>query len=275
VGYVYLLENPQIEVSDATGHIVYEFMVPIGTDANWKISPNIQNQSGLFMFTLDDPTGFDGYWPCQNPQIFSPMGYGQITFNAIDDVPPPPDQINIWWTDGPPYTVFIEWSQPDINDFDHFNVYYSVNAGNWELLTETIGRQLQYFSDNGDYTEFYVTTVDHSGQESEASATVVFDITIGIPEANEEIELSVFPNPAQTEINLSLHIQNTGNYIIEVQNTAGQVIANLFEGTLSSGVQTLRWNRAGVDGKPVPGGLYLLTVIGSNHKECYKIILKH
>jgi hypothetical protein len=273
VGYVYLLENPQIEVSDATGHIVYEFMVPIGTDANWKISPNIQNQSGLFMFTLDDPTGFDGYWPCQNPQIFSPMGYGQITFNAIDDVPSPPDQINIWWTDGPPYTVFIEWSQPDINDFDHFNVYYSVNAGNWELLTETIGRQLQYFSDNGDYTEFYVTTVDHSGQESEASATVVFDITIGISENKPWMNMNVFPNPASDRMSIVLEIVMAGFYDIHLINANRQTIRQLYCGQLAAGSRIFHLNATDNNDNPVPNGIYFLTVNGEGKNKSYKVVV--
>lgn len=273
VGYTYLLENPQIEVSDATGYIVYEFMVPIGTDANWKISPNPQNQSGLFMFTLDDPTAFDSYWPCQNPQIFSPIGYGQITFDAEDTEPVPPDPVNIWWTDGPPYTVFVEWNQPDINDFDHFNVYYSLNSGNWELLTETIGRQLQYLSAGGEYTEFYVTTVDQGGQESEPSATVVFDITIGMDETQPGMIQRVFPNPASGNIQISLDIRQAGLYDVVIRNVTGQAIHQVYHGYLTDDRIILNWNGTNQKGNLVQNGIYFLNLTGAGINESYKVVV--
>jgi hypothetical protein len=273
VGYTYLIENPQIAVSDATGHIVYEFVIPIGTDANWKIAPNAQDQSGLFMFTLDDPTAFDGYWPCLNPQIFSPIGYGQITFDAEDAVPPPPDEINIWWTDGPPFSVSVEWSQPDINDFDHFNVYYSVLSGNWELLTETIGRQIQYISNNGDYTEFYVTTVDHSQQESAQSGTVAFDLTVGTGENASGTIRNVFPNPASEYINISLEIEHQGIYDITIRNLTGQTMHQLYHGNLTKGTKILHWNGIDDKGHPVQNGIYILIVSGPGLIESYKVVV--
>jgi len=248
-------------------------VIPIGTDANWKIAPNVQNQSGLFMFTLDDPTGFDSYWPCQNPQIFSPIGYGQITYDGEDAIPAPPQSINIWWTDGPPYSVFVEWSQPDINDFDHFNVYYSVNSGNWELLTETIGRQIQYISNSDDYTEFYVTTVDHNDQESTPSATVVFDITIGIDEYSSGMIRSIFPNPASENINISLEIRHEGYYEISIQNLTGKTVHWLYQGNLTAGNKILHWNSLDDHGNPVPNGMYFLTVKGQGRNESYKVVI--
>ena len=50
VGFTEVLENPQIEVSAATGHIVYEFVLPLGSTDVWQIDYNSQNQSGLLHF---------------------------------------------------------------------------------------------------------------------------------------------------------------------------------------------------------------------------------
>jgi len=145
VGTVVELTNPQIAVSNATGHIVYEFVIPMGDDQVWKLNPNEQNQSGIFTFTLDDPSNFDGYWPCQNQQIFEPVGYGDITFGAEDEVPPPPDNVTMQVVNLPPVFGNLEWSQPDINDFEGFNVYIDHGNG-FELLDQTFGTQLFYMA---------------------------------------------------------------------------------------------------------------------------------
>ncbi len=94
-----------MEVSDATGHIVYEFMIPMGQEFDYQINPNEDNESGMFTFTLDDPSVFDGYWPCQNQQIFLPDGYGSMTFGAEDEVPPPPEDVDISWEGNPSLTL--------------------------------------------------------------------------------------------------------------------------------------------------------------------------
>ena len=76
VGTTIELENPEIEVSDASGHIVYEFVLPMGDDEYWQINPNEDNESGMFLFVLDDPSAFDGYWPCWNPDCRQYMARG-------------------------------------------------------------------------------------------------------------------------------------------------------------------------------------------------------
>ena len=183
----------------------------------WDINPGPNNTSGLFSFTLDDPTAFDGYWPCTNPQIFVPIGYGEITFSAEDDAPVPPSNLDIWWNDSAPYTVLLEWDQPAINDFNHFNVYKKINSGNWEFLMSTIGTQIMYISTSGEYTEFYVTTVDHTGQESVPSEIAIFDITIGIDENKGNAITQIFPNPTSGQLNISIEIKQAGNYEISIE----------------------------------------------------------
>lgn len=273
VGEVILLENPQIEVSDATGHIVYEFMIPIGNDADWKISPNAENTSGLFSFTLDDPTAFDGYWPCTNPQIFVPIGYGEITFSAEDDIPSPPANVDIWWNDAAPYSVFIEWSQPAINDFEHFNVYKKSASGTWEFLISTIGTQLIYISTSGEYTEFYVTTVDKSGQESIPSEIAIFDITIGSDEIKNSPITQLYPNPVNGPLTVILNIEQAGDYLVSIFDIDGRRVATLFEGKLNKGTQALKWNTIKDGGDTLPNGMYFLTIKGKGMNTGQRLVI--
>ena len=89
VGNVQYLENPQLEISVETGYLVYEFVIPIGTEP-WEINPSTDNMSSLAIFVLDDnapdPNGFDGWWPMDNTNLFSPEGFGTITYGATSEI---------------------------------------------------------------------------------------------------------------------------------------------------------------------------------------------
>jgi WD40 repeat protein len=241
VGEVVLLENPQVEVSDATGVIVYEFMIPIGDDADWKITPNEDNQSGIFIFVLDDPSNFDGYWPCQNMQIFEAANYGTITFDAEDMMPEPPQNGNIWW-DGTetPITVLLSWDYPEMNDFDHFNVFMH-RDGNTELVAETIGSQLVYITNNSSYATFTVTTVDYAQNESAESEPMIFDITIGISQPAPELFAQVYPNPSSGQVTIAFAAADATRCTIEVLTTNGTLMDVVFDGILEAGNQQITW----------------------------------
>jgi fibronectin type 3 domain-containing protein len=268
VGATFYLDNPQIAVSNATGHIVYEFVIPIG-DEFWDINPGPGNASHMFSFTLDDPTAFDGYWPCTNPQIFVPIGYGEITYSAMDDVPVPPSNLDIWWNDEAPYTVLLEWDQPSINDFDHFNVYTKTASGNWEFLMNTIGTQIMYISSDGAYREFYVTTVDQGGQESVASEIAIFDITIGIGENKDNTISRIFPNPTAGQLNISIEIQQAGNYEISIRNIEGRLVKSLYNGYMDKGSNTLHFDEV----NSIQSGIYTLTIKGNGMNVSQMVML--
>ncbi len=273
VGTVVYLEDPQIEVSDATGVIVYEFMIPMGSDSTWQIKPGPDNKSSLFMFTLDDPTNFDGYWPCWNQEIFAPLDYGTITYAASDEMPVPPDEINISWVTEPSLVVTLDWSQPPINDFNHFNVYYSIESGNWELLEETIGTQLFYLPPNTLFTEFYVTTVDHGGQESEPSEIVVFDLISSVEESQAASALSVYPNPAAKQLNVSFEILRSGNYRFLMYDQSGRLVKTCFSGDLQQGRHVISIDCKDDRGTNLKPGIYFINMIGGENSQSQKVII--
>ncbi len=271
VGDVFYLENPQIEVSDATGHIVYEFMIPIGSDENWQINPNDDDQSGFFLFVLDDPSAFDGYWPCWNPQIFVPLDYGQITFGAVDEIPPPPLDMAIFWTEDTEVNIIIDWSQPDINDFNHFDIYKSDGSG-WELLESTIGRQFQYTTTE-DYLEFYVRTIDHGGQESIISEIVIYDITIGVTEVQQQLSTKIYPNPSAGSVNISMNIKQAGVYTLSIINMQGELLSTLYAGNLPAGNKTINWDGISSQGHHISPGIYFVQLTGEEGQHTNKIVL--
>ena len=272
VGEVFYLEDPQIVVSDETGVIVYEFMIPIGDDEDWKISPNEENQSGLFNFTLDDPSAFDGYWPCQNQQIFMPEGYGTITFGAEDEIPTSPETVEILWT-WEPLIITLEWSQPLINDFDYFNIYYSENGPPFELLVSTIGNQIFYVPPEPEYTEFYITTVDQAGQESDPSEIVVFDPYVGIEESEVHTELNVYPSPTSGAVTVSFRLDGSSLTQVTIFDVQGKIVATLLNSELPAGEYSLVWDGKSALGDQLKNGIYFVQIFNSQMMVSKKLIL--
>lgn len=69
------------------------------------------------------------------------------------------------------------------------------------------------------------------------------------------IELSVFPNPVNEQINLNLSLRENTNAEIKILNAVGQEIATVYNGHLSSGANTLSYNSS-----ELPAGMYFIIV---------------
>jgi hypothetical protein len=273
VGEVVFLENPQLEVSDATGHIVYEFMIPIGDDEDWKITPNEQNESGMFLFVLDDPSNFDGYWPSQNQQIFEPSGYGDITFGTEDEVPPPPDNVTLsnYYYEGN-ILANIQWSQPQINDFDYFNVYVDNGAG-FQVLESTFGTQLFYSSYPPASAQFYITTLDKSGQESDPSEIVMFDPFVGMDEVEKQANFEVYPNPTSGSATISFSINEPLPTKVSIFDVRGKLVCTLLNAEIPAGNYVLSWNGKTDSGEAPGKGIYFVKITNVNMNVSKKLML--
>ncbi len=271
VGTVVLVPNAQIKVSGASGHIVYEFVIPLGTDSTWQINFNNLDQSGIFIFALDDPSTFNGWWPCMNSNIFFPAGYGVITFGAPDQVPPPPNNLQLF--NPIAQDITLQWEQPDINDFDHFNIYEAVNGGSFTLLDHTIG--VQYFLTviNGNY-QFYVTTVDQTGHESIPSNIVTADVTIGVPALPGEISMIKFgPNPFKDQLTVDLKTETQTLLQAVIYDLNGTPLYTLVNSQAGQGYHHFTWNGKNAEGNNLPAGIYTMVIsTGGGMSYSYKLI---
>jgi len=260
VGTTILLPNPQIKVSAATGHIVYEFVLPLGSASYDQIHFNSDDQSGLFIFALDDPTNYDGWWPCLNQNIFTAEGYGVITFGPFDSVPPPPQNLTL---DNPvAQHIMLMWDQPAISDFDHFNIYWSTDGGaTFPKLDTTIG--VQYFltvPNNGLY-QFYVTTVDRAGQESVPSNVVQTNVVIGVAEPGSQSDFAMIkmgPNPFAGQLNIDFRLLTETHLTIIVSDISGKPVRTLYNAGIASGQHHLTWNGNDQAGNALKPGIYMV-----------------
>ncbi len=279
-GNVMYLTDPQIAVSLDTGYMVYEFVIPIGTET-WEITPSAENNSGIGIFVLDDnapdPNGFDGWWPLDNINLFNPVRFGQISYGAEPQTPPAPENVNL--VENSNESITISWDMPNINDFDHFNIYRSVDQGQFEVHDNTIGSAYIYndFIYPAFY-QFYITTVNQTGMESEASETVEYQ-TVG---TNDQIiPLSTdlngnYPNPFNpaTKINFTLNTENTGkNTELIIYNLKGQKVKTLVNDKLETGNHQVIWNGKDENGKPVASGIYFYQMKSGKYDKTRKMLL--
>jgi hypothetical protein len=271
VGTTVLVPNAQVKISSATGHIVYEFVLPLGVDSTWQINFNSQHQSGIFIFALDDPSSFNGWWPCTNANIFSPAGYGTITFGAIDSVPPPPNPLQLF--NPIAQDITLQWVQPNINDFDHFNIYESINGGAFNLIDHTIGVQYFLTVTNGTYA-FRVTTVDIAGHESIPSNIVTANVTVGLPELTGDISMMKFgPNPFTDQLFIDLKTERQTALQAVIYDLNGKQVFPFINSQVSQGYHHYSWNGRSAEGNNLPAGVYTLFVRTSGGvMNSYKLI---
>lgn len=276
-GSTFSLPNPQIKISAASGHVVYEFVLPLGTASNWQISPNSQDQSGIFIFALDDPSNYDGWWPCANQNIFTAEGYGAITFGAIDGIPPPP--LNLSLENPVSQNIMLQWDQPNITDFDHFNIYWSTDGGaTFPKLDSTEG--VQYFltiPSNGFY-KFYVTTVDQAGHESLPSNIVETIVSPGITEAslgNGLTMIKMGPNPFTWQLNIDFKVLYETHLNIQIFDITGKLLRTLYDSKVGNGLHHIAWNGKDNAGNELQSGIYVVRFYTTNGSPTsFKVVRK-
>jgi|GEM_PF-219507 len=211
-GTVFNLPNPEVGVTLQNGFVTYEFAIPIGSEP-WEINPGPDNKSRVGIFVKDMPSSFEGWWPYDNQNIYNPAGYGTITVGAVNQTPPPPQNMTVT---GSQSKIVLNWDMVDISDFDHFNIYSST-GGNFSLLASTIGVQYPYTLPSTGTYQFYVTTVDKGGLESVPSQTVNYTYS------STGFTLSgtiTYPNTSLTPFsNITVKIKNASGAVIGTTST--------------------------------------------------------
>lgn len=280
VGTVEYLDNPQLGVSDSEGYLVYEFIIPMGSET-WEISPNAENQSSLAIFVLDDnapdTSDFDGWWPFQNTDLFSPEGYGTISYGTTAQTPEPPSNLNYSIIGTNLETLHLTWDMPAMNDFDHFNIFCAVNDGTPELMGNVLGTVFDYQIDSSPNTQytFYVTTVNHSNMESAPSESVEYNSTYV---DNQEVPVITalngnYPNPFNPTTRIEYSLQNDCQVELQIYNMRGQLVRTLVKSTQSAGTHTAMWNGSDNTNKQVASGIYFYKMKTDEFEETRKMLM--
>lgn len=270
VGDVIFLDNPQIAVSVDEGYVVYEFVIPMGSDENWQLNPGIGNKSSVGIFVLDDPSAFDGWWPYNNTDLFHPVGYGTLAFGVADDVPPAPEDLTVALVSD--MFVVLDWTMAPINDFDHYNIYSS-SSKDFTLLGNTTGNQYFYQLPADGFYQFYITTVDHGGQESEPSEIVEIDFYVGVQDMEEHSIVSAQPNPFTNHITFEFYSKESASANLKVYNINGIQVADLLQSNINAGSQIIHWNGNNDAGSQLSAGVYFYRLQLNENVYIGKLVL--
>jgi hypothetical protein len=245
--------TPNVAASDATGYVVAEFILPIGTGDS-DITPGPGNKSKAYIYVRDGAFGNqDGQWPYDNPETFNPIGYGTLNFFAVDEAPPSPTNLRYtpFFFNSPEF-VAIAWDMPNINDLSHFHVTLkNITTGTTEMF-EVAGNQLIYEVE--DLTTYHVTatTVDKAGHESAPSEVLEIVVNfVGIVLVDKTI-FKIYPNPAQDELHIVCDEgQAIGKLQIEIYDISGKKLSSLT--SHSSSLTSINVSH-------LPSGIYFIKV---------------
>jgi hypothetical protein len=94
-----------------------------------------------------------------------------------------------------------------------------------------------------------------------------YSINTSVEEPTEEPVFSIFPNPANEQLNIEFNLPQTSTVSIQIFNTMGAMAAELHNGQLHAGQQRLEW-----DAGHLPKGLYFCRVQAGQETFTQKII---
>ena len=261
VGTTINLPEEIIACDMSQGYETIEFALPLGNDEDWKI--NIDNgNSGLYLFVRDAATStMYGKWPAENTETFIPLYYGVMNYHVENTIPDPPTNLRIdEQVNAQGFYTPIMWDMPEINDFDHFNLYFVDYPNN---PVEVFGTQWIFEVDDEEEVSVYVTTVDQTGQESVPSETLTFyPGTEGVFETTQQA-ISLYPNPTKGMLNLSANLQ--GRTEVKVLDLNGRTIKYF----VVNGLSTLRLNVSDLQ-----SGVYFISVSNEGSTMVSKFVIE-
>ena len=92
---------------------------------------------------------------------------------------------------------------------------------------------------------------------------------------NVESVIDVYPNPAVIGENakISVNVETSDYYSLEVYDVFGTLVATIFNGELNNGVTDFNWNGIDNTGREVSNGTYIVRLSNQNFNAVSKIIL--
>jgi hypothetical protein len=111
---------------------------------------------------------------------------------------------------------------------------------------------------DGDYEILSSKAVGGSGESILLSETIVNDFSIS----------SAYPNPFNPSTSVELDLQKDAFVAINVYNVVGQLVDQLYSGSLVESSHTFTWNASSVS-----SGIYFMSIQIDNHIETKKLML--
>ncbi len=173
--------------------------------------------------------------------------------------------------------ITLSWSSSIDSDFSYYSVYRQ-DVGSSEEATVFTTTDSFYVDQNiaeaGSY-EYWVTAVDLSGLESEASnsvsALLSADNGIGLP--TEFALKQNYPNPFNPSTQIRYALPEESMVTITIYDLMGRKVRTLVNDVQSAGYRTAMWNATNDMGRAVSAGMYIYTIQAGDFVMNRKMVL--
>ena len=176
-----------------------------------------------------------------------------------------------------PGSVSLNWSSPVEEDFSYFNIYRQDILTNEPAVVFTTTDSFyvdQELSDVGAY-EYWVTAVDMSGLESDASSIVSAVLSaeekMGMP--TEFALKQNYPNPFNPSTQIQYALPSETRVLISIYDLTGRKVRTLVNEVQSAGHRSVMWNATNEIGRPVSAGMYIYTIQAGDFIQNRKMVL--
>lgn len=176
-----------------------------------------------------------------------------------------------------PGAVSLTWSGSVDDDFSYFNIYRQDILTNEPAMVFTTTDSFyvdQELSDVGAY-EYWVTAVDISGLESDASSIVSAVLSaeenMGMP--TEFALKQNYPNPFNPSTQIQYALPSESRVVISIYDLTGRKVRTLVNEVQSAGHRSVMWNATNEIGRPVSAGMYIYTIQAGDFTQNRKMVL--
>ncbi len=161
-----------------------------------------------------------------------------------------------------------------------YNIYRSIDGGNYEQINEEIIPARSYIDNNLEKAEYrYYTTAVYQPGESGKSNIVRIQITGETDVQQEEAVPLVtqlnpaYPNPFNPETMLSFTLKNSGPAKLQVFDITGRRVKTVHDDYTEKGYHQFVWDGSSDEGRKAVSGIYFYRLITADYKEVRKVIL--
>ena len=173
------------------------------------------------------------------------------------------------------YQVDLSWSAPTADDFAYHNVYRSdLNNEEAAIVFQTIESSFEDMVSEWGNFEYWVTAVDHNGNESDASEATGIELSVKEEILPEEFALNQnYPNPFNPSTQIRYALAENSNVTITIYNMLGNKVRTLVNERQDAGFRNVLWNATNDNGSLVAAGMYIYTIQAGKFYQAKKMIL--
>ena len=175
--------------------------------------------------------------------------------------------------------VMLNWLAPLDDDFAYHNVYRSdvMSEESAMVFTTVDSFYVDTEVDPSTNYEYWVTAVDHSGNESNGSNTVQISPTGLSTDADLVPDVYAlgqnYPNPFNPSTQIRYALPEQSQVVLTVYDMLGRKVRTLVNGVQDAGYRTVMWNATSDVGTPVSAGMYIYTIRADEFYQVKKMIL--